>query len=520
MKERPDSHTSSLRRAGIILLSVLSGIATGGSIASPYLWPLVFIAPAPFLFLLLQRSTRYSPRSIFYLGLLFGFGLHAVVMGPILLTYPLSWAGIVPGALAQTLVTVAWLCFSIAMALPWGFFALGLRALFKKTQRAAPILIGTILLWVAAEYGSAFFYSLLALGDPVPLSFDFTIGFLGYALSYAPSWLLFPANIGGLPLLSAATILPSATLALAGVLFLERKTMYHLLLPPLLCALMFGALFLFETRRVALPPNISPDMEEELKIVAVRTDFPSVLALLNEEATRRGEEVRAILRDIKETGFVPDIVIFPEAVSFEDYLGDVTKEFKKNLPPTTVVVGTSKRHSLLGETALETRFYEGGGEIVGRIDKELLMPFGEYVPYFFQGLTSILNPKLLENLTANRTYRSGHSLSLSSAHGVPFGARLCSEVFSPRLYRELKEKGAGLLLTLSSAAIFHNSPVFVERVRATARVRAVENGLPMAAVFNGGNPSVYDCNGKEIAPDRAEGNIFLFRLPTSTACSQ
>lgn len=510
------------KRIGFISLALFSGALTGAGVAVPFLWPLVFLGPIPFLWLLFRRSAALSAKSIFYLGALFGLGLYLLVLISGWSAYPLSWAGVGEGFLSASLVIIVWLSYSAVAALPFGLFALFVRALCKKTFHGALILLGTIFFWVIAEQGSAFFFSILSLGTPAPLSFDFTMGALGYALSHAEApFFLLPAKVGGLPLLSAAALFPS--LLLAGIASLPAKrarVLLPLALPTLLFALLWAGLFLSDRVEGGTEKGDPFRTGEEMKIVVVRTDFPSLLSISDGEASARGEVIRSALRGIGEGGFPPDIVVFPEAVAIAEYLPDFKKEFAENLPPETLIINSGRHRTLFGREILETRFYGRGGEIEGRIDKQFSMPFGEYLPYFFQALTSVVHPKLMQNLREHRTYKSGKTLSLPHAKGTPVGARLCSETFSPRLYRELKEAGAKLLVTLSSATIFHSSPLFVESVRSAARVRAVENGLPMIVAFNGGDPSLFDCRGAEIPPQRVEQNLFFFILSSSTVCSR
>jgi len=134
-------------------------------------------------------------------------------------------------------------------------------------------------------------------------------------------------------------------------------------------------------------------------------------------------------------------------------------------------------------------------------DKAHLVPFGEYLP-FQETLESIG----LEQLTRVRGgFTSGSGPRLTSAPNVPpFIALICYEIIFPDAIRDGEEE-PGWMLNVTNDAWFGDSAGPYQHFH-QARVRAVEQGLPLVRAANTGISAVTDPFGRVIA-----------RLPRNTA---
>ena len=146
------------------------------------------------------------------------------------------------------------------------------------------------------------------------------------------------------------------------------------------------------------------------------------------------------------------------------------------------------------------------GEIKGQYDKRKLVPFGEFLPLRF------IIPAWLETPVGISDLASGSGQRISSWPGLPdLLPLICYEVIFPQLafsqmeseYDDEKsgttvKSRASWLLSLTNDAWFGTSSAPYQHL-AMARMRAVEQGLPLVRVANSGISAVFDAYGREVA---------------------
>ncbi|HEX2257454.1 MAG TPA: apolipoprotein N-acyltransferase [Afifellaceae bacterium] len=131
------------------------------------------------------------------------------------------------------------------------------------------------------------------------------------------------------------------------------------------------------------------------------------------------------------------------------------------------------------------------GEIRGAYDKVHLVPFGEYLP--FQATLEALG---LEQLTRLRGgFASGsRRRALSLPGGPDFVPLICYEIIFPGAVMPAGQR-PGFLLNLTNDAWFGRTPGPYQHFH-QARVRAVEEGLPLVRAANSGISAVTDSVGR------------------------
>ena len=134
------------------------------------------------------------------------------------------------------------------------------------------------------------------------------------------------------------------------------------------------------------------------------------------------------------------------------------------------------------------------GSILATYDKIHLVPFGEFLP--FQALLESIG---LEQLTRQRGgFATGDRRSIISLpQGPRFRPLICYEAIFPEEIASDEER-PDFLLNITNDAWFGRTPGPYQHA-AQARVRAVEQGLPMVRSANGGVSSVVDAYGRTIA---------------------
>jgi len=136
---------------------------------------------------------------------------------------------------------------------------------------------------------------------------------------------------------------------------------------------------------------------------------------------------------------------------------------------------------------------DDAAKLLSRYDKVHLVPFGEYLP-FQEMLESIGLQQLVRHLGG---FAAGSGPRLTVAPNIPpFVALICYEIIFPGAIREL-----GLapqwLLNVTNDAWFGDSPGPAQHFH-QARVRAVEQGLPLVRVANTGISAVTGPYGRII----------------------
>jgi len=135
-----------------------------------------------------------------------------------------------------------------------------------------------------------------------------------------------------------------------------------------------------------------------------------------------------------------------------------------------------------------------GGEIVASYDKVHLVPFGEYLP--FNGLLESLGMRHFVHIPGG--FEPGSRRRLLGVPGLPLAAALvCYEaIFSGEAVPDvgLGER-PGLLLNVTNDGWFGNTTGPYQHL-SQARLRAVEEGLPMVRAANTGLSAVIDPYGR------------------------
>lgn len=172
------------------------------------------------------------------------------------------------------------------------------------------------------------------------------------------------------------------------------------------------------------------------------------------------------------------------------------------LPPgVTLITGAARAEEPLpGEERL--RFYNAiqvvadDGTIVASYDKAHLVPFGEYLPAFADAALRGLGLRQFVHVPGG--FDAGTSRTPLSVPGLPpVAATICYEaIFPGAVVRESTRPG--LILNVTNDAWFGLTPGPHQHF-AQARLRAVEEGLPLVRAANNGISAVVDPYGRVAA---------------------
>ena len=439
----------------------LAPLATGALVAAPWLdfslFPLAWVSFVPLLWALARARDR---REALWLGLAAGLATNVPAF------YWLVYTIRVFGGFPLPLALLFYACLSVFSATQFVLFAAAFR-----TVGWGPLGLAAPVLWVALEFLFPNLFPwrmgnsqlqvpvLLQVGDltgPYGLSFAILWVNAGIALaltSRARRWL---------PL--GAAVVTAALVAAYGSLRMPVVQQAINQAPPLTVGLVQGNVGIYEKGDVAL--------------------FDVNL-----------EKYRELSHPLESA---VDVLIWPESVAqWWVSAGESPLQPKHNpfvgVRPYLIYGGLAYEY---GPQGGEPRLYnsafliDGTGRVHGRYDKQVLIPFGEYIP------GASLIPALYSLSPQTGQFSSGaEGRTLDVPGRVRFAPLICYEDVPAGIARGLTAHGAEALLTIFNDAWFGNSMAPYQH-EAIALWRAIENRRYFVRVGNAGVTGVVDPFGR------------------------
>ena len=201
-----------------------------------------------------------------------------------------------------------------------------------------------------------------------------------------------------------------------------------------------------------------------------------------------------------------DLVLWPEAAT--PFLFEQEPGYREEV---TSFVRAQNVALLFGSPAV--RFHPDGrpyllnsayllsreGTIIGRYDKQHLVPFGEYVP--LRSSILFFLDKLVEGIGEFQAGPGPTILEVPSNGADPamkFGVVVCYEVIFPNLVRKFPARGAEFMVTITNDAWFGKSVAPFQHFGMVV-FRAVENRIAFARAANTGVSGFIDPYGRILA---------------------
>lgn len=457
-----------------------AGVAAALALPPVHFIPLLWIAVPILLLLLGQAETM---RRAFAVGWWFGFGhfsLGLYWIAHAFLVEPLRYGWMIPFALT-------------ALGAGMGVF-IGLTTLLTHAvARRSPLarVLALAALWVAVEWLRSWVFTGFPwnLIGTVWVPFDAVLQSAAWIGTYGLSLVTLAA--AGLPLLLLDERGRRGGLATAlGLLVLAGLGGG-------------GALRLAGDPLASGPAAMVPGVRLRL----VQPDIPQALKWVS---GMRIEHLRRYIELSRSPGFeqVTHVIWGETAVPY--YLGtdDAARAAVATAaPPGGIVITGAPRRTPIG--TLPLRFWnslfavDSQGQVVASYDKVHLVPFGEYMPL------RALIPSWLNALAAD-----GGDFSAGNVHTTldipgapPADPLICYEIIFPG---EVVGPGArpGWIVNLTNDAWFGLSFGPYQHF-ASARLRAVEEGIPVVRVANTGISAVTDGFGRVVASLGLEASGFV-----------
>lgn len=223
-------------------------------------------------------------------------------------------------------------------------------------------------------------------------------------------------------------------------------------------------------------------------------DFNSQRRAVLDNHVRESQQLGAAIRDHRIPQ--PDFVAWPEDASDisplanPDAADEITATSESVGAP--IMVGTLLANSD-GRPTNTILTWDGSRGPVGRYDKHIVQPFGEYLPWrpFFRLFSSYAD------LAGN--FRPGSGPSVLQVPGrtgdVTVGVATCWEVAFDRAARSSVHDGAQILYVPTNNATFGHTDMTYQQL-AMSRFRAVEHGRAVVVAATSGVSALIDADGR------------------------
>lgn len=502
-----------MRTTTAIIYALASGLVLGVSFNYAYfLWPVILVGLIPFLHVLFQYKGK--TKTVFLLGWLCGAIFMAVVLAWLWSTLPIDWIDTESNFFPIFTVFFSWIVANITLSFFIGLWAAFVYAIHRKLSHSAYAFILIVpVLWIVFEFLRTFGFFVITLGPGSLFGPHFSVGFLGYALA-ENEILLQLARFGGVYTLSFIVVFINALLYYFFVLYRHKtQNKWHRIF--FICTALM--IIIFYSALLIQPAHKEGGSGEKLTIALVHTSFDTSSNKTREAQNDKFNMNVQRIYEIKESGIVPDVIVFPEDTRFLKTLitqNKIQTFFKGLFGDNEILVVDSSRKTSPDGTVTSRLFYlntKSGN--IQTADKLFLVPQGEYLPYIYTIVSKLFRQgDVVDAFNNNRAYQNGGAVKGIKFRDSTVGGLFCSDIVSPVLYKQLVEKeGADILINVASQSRFHGSRTLYRQIKSIAKVRAVENNRYFIQSSNVAPSFILDNYGRVIIESKWEGSEVLFQ---------
>lgn len=443
-------------------LLATAGAATALALPPLHVIPVLWLA-FPTLLWLMDADAR--PRGAFVAGWVFGIGHFAAGL------YWVSHALLIDPWRHGWLIPLALGGFGAGLGIFTGLAALAARLAGPGLARVVAFAAA----WTLAEWVRSWLFT------GFPWNLMGTVWMPLDAMLQSAAWI----GTYGLGFLTVA----AASLPVALVTMPQRRALSAMLAGLLVLGLVWAA----GTARLA--QQATGQQVPGVKLRLVQAGIPQ--ALKWREDMRQAHVVDQIALS-RSPGFA-DIthVIWPETAApyFLDLDGPRRALVAEAAPPGGVLITGAPRRSAPGQPlqVWNSLFaIDSAGRVLATYDKVHLVPFGEYIPLRF------IIPAAIEKLTVGGVdFSAGAGRVTASVPGAPpFSPLICYEIIFPGAAVGDGER-PGWIVNLTNDGWFGISSGPYQHF-ASARMRAIEEGLPVVRAANTGISAVIDAYGRVV----------------------
>lgn len=451
------------------LLACLFGALVAAALPPVYIFPLAILGFSGFFLMMLAAE---SPKVAFKIGWWFGFGHFTAGL------YWIAFALLVDAESFAWLIPFAVFGIPAVIAFYIGFVSIVTWKISKYIS-GWRLIIAFACVWTLTEMLRGWLFT----GFPWNLA--------GYVLSMSDSMLQLASVTGiwGLSLLVVIVCTMPASLVSSNRGYGHS---YRCFLPFSISVLVMAAVFMGGAYRLH---NAEIKFVPNVKVRIVQANIPQNMKWEDE---LRYESVRKYVEMSTSDGFDSIThVIWPEtALPFiitenSPLLDEIAKAVPKN---GAVITGSLHaeftKGGFLGKMFNSLIVINSKGNLYSRYDKSHLVPFGEYVPF-----RTILP---IEKITqGSMDFSEGEGVETINAPNFPsFSGLICYEVIFPGKVVD-RSNPPKVIINVTNDAWYGNTSGPYQHFQ-MARVRAVEEGIPLIRSANNGISAVIDSYGRVV----------------------
>ena len=450
------------------LAAVAAGVLAALSLPPADLLPVLWIS-IPILLWLLEAAPNRA--AAFWLGWCFGFGYLAVSL------YWLTFALFVAIDRYWWLVPFASNGLAAGLAIFWGIAAF-LAACLPRDRPLARV-FALVAAWSTCEW----------LRGHILTGFPWNLP--GYAWTDYP-WLIQSSAAIGIYGVTALALLAPALAAPLGSRYAHARTARIAALSGL------GILAVVGIAGLARLPSAPVPIVDGIRLRIVQPNIPESLKWVEE---REVENFRRHVELSQQTAAIrPNVIVWPEAaIPFGiDDAPDVRSLLAKLLPPNGALISGTVR-SVPGSDGKPSyrnslQVIDATGRVAAAYDKFHLVPFGEYMP--LRNLTGLA--PIVDAVAPGGDLGTGPGPTTLDVPGIPpFSPLICYEAIFPHDVTDRAHRPAWIVGITNDA--WFGLSAGPHQDFSIARVRTIEEGLPMVRAANDGVSGVIDPYGRIIA---------------------
>ena len=424
-------------------------------------------------FILRSQKLVHTPSKVYRHWILFGALMNMYSLSWLYTVYPIFW--LAPGAAQLVGITLLHCIVFLVTAAPYGVVAFSFTK--KIITDLRPFVFGSLL--VISEIARSLIISLIYKGDGTTIGLHFTAGTIGNALSTTP--LVEFAFFGG----TFALTFVLGYLVYAVCSSERRHYLQHY--PGILIALTCLHFFI----PITLPPQGT-----SVGIVTTNFELPKNRKLSRDVYEKNEQILHTMTLSLRNDSFPPTFIVYPEDTR---YTAGLSPKMKTDLliffEKTLFVDGNTitSKNGLSNFSIL----YSPKREIPLGRGKEFLLPFSEYVPYFFKPFFLFFVGK--ENLTAyedSRSFAPMHQKKTVTFNSIPIATLICSEILSFSTIEKLRKEKPSIIFFQSELRIFHNNPWFIMHLRSFSKITAAQLRTTVISSASGAPSFVISPYGK------------------------
>jgi len=437
-----------------LLASLATGLIAAAAFPAWHQHYLAWVCLVP----LLVSIRKAKPLEAFWSFLLAGFVFHLMVINWIAAN--VFWAG--------GWALVGWAMLALYMALYWG--ALGALWVWIRDRSNWPIASFAFgFLWVSIEY----------------LQATLLTGFGWTALAYSQvpnTWFIQLAALGGTGLV--AWCLALVNVLAARTITESRWRLGRIATLAVVLVAAHGIGYgLHGESRYGLDP---------MRVGIFQSDFPQDMKWDPEYTEEMVQSaVKRSVYMVREQG--ADVVVWPEALAVRDPKRDygirTMVQDMAAVAPAHYFIGAVRDDEFTNEGYNSGYLVGPDGAFQGYYDKVHLAPFGEYIPL------ETMWPVLRTIVPAIGAVEAGVEPHVFRVDDRAFGPLICFEVLFGPMGDKLRRMDADFLVVITNLGWFGDSSVLPQELE-IARVRAIENRMPVVHAANTGVSGVIDPYGR------------------------